>query len=80
MLCRKQHAEIGLNASKIIILMLKINNTIVSKLLKALGIIQKQENGMLYELKLRDVERRLFTCEQLLQRHRRKGLLHCIVT
>lgn len=35
---------------------------------------------MPYELKLRDVERRFFTCEQLLQRHKRKGFLHRIVT
>ena len=30
--------------------------------------------------KPRDVERRLFACEQLLERQRRKGFLHCIVT
>ena len=32
-----------------------------------------------YELKPRDVERRLFVCEQLLERQRRKGFLHRIV-
>ena len=35
---------------------------------------------MPYELKPRDVERRLFACEQLLERQRRKGFLHRIVT
>ena len=32
-----------------------------------------------YELKPRDVERRFFTCEQLIQRQQRKGFLHRIV-
>ena len=31
-------------------------------------------------MKLRDVERRFFTCEQLIQRQQRKGFLHRIVT
>ena len=35
---------------------------------------------MPYELKPRDVERRLFASEQLLERQRRKGFLHRIVT
>jgi len=38
--------------------------------------IQKQENWVPYELKPRDVERRFFTCEQLIQRQQRKGFLH----
>ena len=42
--------------------------------------IQKQGNWVPYELKPRDVERRLFACEQLLKRQRRKGFLHRIVT
>jgi len=33
-----------------------------------------------YELKPRDIERRFFTCEQLIQRQQRKGFLHRIVT
>jgi len=33
-----------------------------------------------YDLKPRDVERRLFACEQLFERQRRKGFLHRIVT
>jgi len=37
------------------------------------GMIQKQENWVSYELKPRDVERRFFTCEQLIQRQQRKG-------
>ena len=34
---------------------------------------------MSYELKPRDVERRFFTCEQLIQRQQRKDFLHRIV-
>ena len=52
----------------------------ISKRLKARGMIQKQGNWVPYELKPRDVERRLFACEQLLERQRRKGFLHRIVT
>ena len=43
------------------------------------GMIQKQGNWP-YELKSRDVERRFFTCEQLIQRQQRKSFLHRIVT
>jgi len=42
--------------------------------------IQKQGNWVPYELKSRNVERRFFTCEQLIQRQQRKGFLHRIVT
>jgi len=42
--------------------------------------IQKQEHWVPYELKPRDVERRLFMCAQLLQRQKRKGFLHPIMT
>lgn len=52
----------------------------ISHRLKALGMIQKQGTWVPYDLKPRDVERRLCTCEQLLQRHNRKGFLHRIVT
>ena len=52
----------------------------ISHRLKLLGMIQKQGNWVPYELKPRDVERRFFTCEQLLQRQQRKGFLHRIVT
>jgi len=44
-----------------------------------MGMIQKQGNWMLYDLKPRDVEC-LFACEQLLERQRRKGFLRRIVT
>ncbi|EGI62180.1 Mariner Mos1 transposase [Acromyrmex echinatior] len=37
----------------------------ISKRLKAMGMIQKQGNWVPYELKSRDVERRLFAYEQL---------------
>ena len=52
----------------------------ISKRLKAMGMIQKQGNWVPYELKPRDVEQRLFACEQLLERQRRKRFLHRIVT
>jgi len=42
--------------------------------------IQKQGNWVLYELKLKNVERRFFTCEQLIQRQQKKSFLHQIVT
>jgi len=45
-----------------------------------MGMIQKQKNWMPYELKPRDIERRFFTCEQLIQRQQRKDFLHRIVT
>ncbi|KAL3289570.1 hypothetical protein HHI36_022984 [Cryptolaemus montrouzieri] len=48
----------------------------ISKRLHALGMIQKQETWVPYDLKPRDVERRFFECEQLLQRQKRKGFLH----
>jgi len=48
--------------------------------LKTLEMIQKQENWVSYELKPRDLEKRFFTCEQLLQRQKRKGFLHRVVT
>jgi len=45
-----------------------------------MGMIQKQGNWVPYELKPRDVERRFFTCEQLIQRQQKKDFLHRIVT
>ena len=44
------------------------------KRLKAMGMIQKQGSCIPYELKLRDVERLFFACEQLLQRQNLKGI------
>ena len=53
---------------------------VILKRLKAMGMIQKQGNWVPYVLKPRDVERRLFACEQLLQKQNRKGFLHRSVT
>jgi len=58
---------------------LGVNHTTDSKYLKVLGIIQRQEHWS-YELKTRDVDRHLFMYEQLLQRQKKKGFLHHIVT
>jgi len=44
----------------------------ISYRLKSLGMIQKQGNWVPYELKPRNVERRFFTREMLLARHKRK--------
>lgn len=52
----------------------------ISIRLKAAGFIQKHGNWVPHELKPRDIERRFFACEQLLQRQKRKGFLHRIVT
>ncbi|GFT51400.1 mariner Mos1 transposase [Trichonephila clavipes] len=59
---------------------LGVTQQAISKRLKVMGMIQKQGNWVPYELRPRDVERRLFACEQLLARQRRKGSLHPIVT
>lgn len=59
---------------------LGVDQSTVSRRLKQLGMIQKQGNWVPYELKPRDIERRFFTCEQLLARQKRKGFLHRIVT
>lgn len=59
---------------------LHVAQSTVSTRLHALGMMQKQGNWVPYELKPRDIERRIFTCEQLLQRQKRKGFLHRIVT
>lgn len=59
---------------------LGVDQSTISRRLKAAGFIQKHGNWVPHELKPRDVERRFFTCEQLLQRQNRKGFLHRIVT
>jgi len=59
---------------------LGVTQQAISKRLKVMGMIQKQGNWVPYELKPRDVEQRLFACEQLLKRQRRKRFLHRIVT
>ena len=59
---------------------LGVDQSTISKRLKAMGMIRKVGHWVPYELKPRDVERRFMACEQLLQRHKRKGFLHRIVT
>jgi len=59
---------------------LGVTQQAILKRLKAMGMIQKQGNWVPCDLKPRDVEWRLFACEQLLERQRRKGFLHRIVT
>ena len=59
---------------------LGVDKSTVCKRLKAMGMIQKQGHWVPYELKLRDVERRFFTCELLIERQNRKGFLHRVVT
>ena len=61
-------------------LALGVTRQTISKRLHALGMIQKRETWVPYDLKPRDVKRRFFACEQLLQRQKRKGFLHRIVT
>ena len=46
---------------------LGVDYTTVLKRLKALEMIQKQGHWVPYEMKPRDIERRLVTCKQLLQ-------------
>jgi len=59
---------------------LGVTQATVSVRLKSMGMILKQGNWVPHELKQRDIERRFFTCEQLIQRQHRKGFLHRIVT
>ena len=51
-------------------LALGVTQQTISYRLKSLGMIQKQENWVPYELKPRNVKRRFFTCEMLLARHK----------
>lgn len=59
---------------------LGVTQQAISNRLKAMGMIRKVGHWVPYELKPRDVERRFFTSKQLLERHKRKGFLHRIVT
>ena len=59
---------------------LGVDCSTISRRLHAPEMIQKQGNWVPNEPKPRDVERRFFTCEQLLQRRNREGFLHRIVT
>ena len=59
---------------------LGVTRQAISKRLHALEMIQNQGTWVPYDLKPLDVERRFFACEQLLQRQKRKGFFHRIVT
>jgi len=59
---------------------LNVDQATISRRLKALGMIQKQGNWVPYELKPRDVGRRLAASEMLLARYKGKSFLHRIVT
>lgn len=59
---------------------LGVEQTTISKRLKAMGMIQKMSHWVPHELKERDIERRKTVCELLLQRQKRKGFLHRIIT
>jgi len=61
-------------------LTLEVTQQAVSHRLKSLGMIHKQGNWVPYELKPRDIERRLCMSEMLLARHKKKSFLHRIVT
>ena len=57
-------------------LTLQVTQQAISHRLKSLGMIQKQGNWVPYELKPRDVERRLCMSEMLLARNKKKIFLH----
>ena len=59
---------------------LGVTRAAISKRLKAAGYIQKQGNWVPHEHKPRHVERRFCMFEMLLGRHKKKPLLHQIVT
>jgi len=70
--------EDSCQTQKELALTLGVTQQTISYRLKSLGMIQKQGNWVPHELKPRNVERRFFTCEILLARHKRKGFLHRI--
>jgi len=72
--------EDSCQTQKELALTLGVTQQTISYRLKSLGMIQKQGNWVRYELKPRNVERRFFTCEMLLARHKRKSFLHHIIT
>ena len=59
---------------------LNVSQPCISQRLHAMGMVQKKGNWLPHELKERDMERRKTICEMLLQRQRRKGFLHRILT
>jgi len=71
--------ENSCQTQKELALTLRVTQQTISYRLKLLGMIQKQENWVPYELKPRNVERRFFTYEMLLARHKRKDFLYRIV-
>ncbi|GJQ76957.1 hypothetical protein Trydic_g15153 [Trypoxylus dichotomus] len=88
---RSQPADIGSNALKELLdidpcptleelsAALDVHRSTVEKCPHALGMIQNAGSWLPYELKERDIEIRLVTCEMLLQRQKRKGFLHAII-
>ena len=58
---------------------LGVTRQVFFKRFHALGMIQKQGTWVPYDLKPRYVERRFFAREQLLQRQKRKRILHRII-
>ncbi|GJQ73057.1 hypothetical protein Trydic_g1688 [Trypoxylus dichotomus] len=59
---------------------LDVDQSIVGKRKHVLRMVQKVWNWVPHELKERHIERRLVTCEMLLQRQERKIFLHRIIT
>ena len=59
---------------------LNVTEAAVSKRLHQMGKIHKEGKWVPYELKDRDLERRLVMSESLLQTYKRKSFLHGIVT
>ena len=57
-----------------------VTQVAISERLKATGYIQKQGNWVPRELKPWDVERWFYMSEMLLERHKKKLILHRIVT
>jgi [histone H3]-lysine36 N-dimethyltransferase SETMAR len=59
---------------------LNVTQPAISQRLHSMGMVQKEGNWVPYELRERDLERRKTICEILLQRQKRKGFLHRIIT
>jgi len=59
---------------------LNVTQQCISLRLNAMGMIRKQGSWVPYNLKERDSEKRRTICELLLQRQKRKGFLHRIIT
>ena len=59
---------------------LNVDRFNISKRLKAMGKVYKEGRWVPYDLTERDMERRKTICEMLLDKQKRKGFLHRIVT